>query len=114
MAQRLACLAHNQKVGGSNPLVAMYIKITYCLFPVVWPIGSGSRPDERKLRVGSNPTVGNFLIIKIQQVDLSEWSKEPGLGPGMFACAGSNPVVNNLINYKISSMNFIIFSLYKL
>ena len=24
------------------------------------------------------------------------WSKEPGLGPGMFACAGSNPAVNKL------------------
>ena len=55
-------------------------------------MGSGSRPDERKLHVGSNPTVGN--LINFYKVDLSEWSKEPGLGPGMFACAGSNPAVN--------------------
>ena len=36
------------------------------------------------------------LLYKILTVDLSEWSKEPGLGPGMFACAGSNPVINIL------------------
>ena len=32
---------------------------------------------------------------------MSEWSKEPGLGPGMFACVGSNPAVN-IIYYKIN------------
>ena len=26
---------------------------------------------------------------------MSEWSKEPGLGPGMFACVGSNPSINS-------------------
>ena len=67
------------------------------------PYSIGSSEEERVINGSSKITV-----------DLSEWSKEPGLGPGMFACAGSNPVVNNLINYKISSMNFIIFSLYKL
>lgn len=38
---------------------------------------------------------------KFFYVGLSEWSKEPGLGPGMFACAGSNPVVNI---YKLMSL----------
>ena len=29
-----------------------------------------------------------------KNVDLPEWSKGTGLGPVMFACAGSNPAVN--------------------
>ena len=33
---------------------------------------------------------------KFFYVGLSEWSKEPGLGPGMFACAGSNPAADKL------------------
>ena len=54
-------------------------------------------PISRSLadRVGSTPRVGNLINLT---VDLSEWSKEPGLGPGMFACVGSNPSVNILFS----------------
>ena len=50
----------------------------------------------RKPHVSSNLTVGR---IKFFYVGLSEWSKEPGLGPGMFALrgtGGANPAADKL------------------
>ena len=31
----------------------------------------------------------------VPNVRLPEWSKGPGLGPGIFECVGSNPTANN-------------------
>ena len=97
MAQRLACLAHNQKVGGSIPLAANNNTIKIKQMPT-----SRSLVDRGGFKIHWAEAPRQFesdsrhiFNIKSKTVDLPERSKGTGLGPVMFACAGSNPAVNN-------------------